>query len=118
MSKTARRDVVRMALAFVAVLIGHPIRGRRWSGHPGAAPFEALRRAYLASGGCPAAARAHLAQVLEEGADGPGAGVSGLGSRRTEDFARGRTRLLDGWVLSESEVRCAVAVSLEAEAAA
>ena len=84
--------------------------------HPDSA--IAIGRRYLSRYPDAAGARV-LADEVRRAADGdPAAARAALGARVREDFARGDTVRLEGWVLARSECRACAAVALAAGAAA
>ncbi len=83
--------------------------------HPDSA--IAIGRRYLSHYPDGAGARALADDLRRAGAGDPTAARSALRVRVREDFERGDTVLLDGWVLARSECRACAAVALAAGAA-
>ncbi len=125
----SRRSFVRLAAIAAAAAAGPVGAGSRAIPQvlPGAGlglGFEhrksaiAIGRRYLArypDDALPAA----LAQDLRRaGAGDPAAARRALGARVRDDFERGDTVALDGWILARSECRACAALALVAGAAA
>ena len=73
-----------------------------------------LGELHLATSGIERRARRFVAQLADRarsGDESPGALVVAL---RTHEFAAGRTVVVEGWVLSESEALVAAALALDA----
>ena len=84
--------------------------------HPDSA--IAIGRRYLSRYPDAAGARLLADEVRRAGGGDPAAARAALGARVREDFARGDTVRLEGWVLARSECRACAAVALAAGAAA
>ena len=78
----------------------------------------AIGRRYLSRYPDAAGARILADEVRRAGGGDPAAARAALGARVREDFARGDTVRLEGWVLARSECRACAAVALAAGAAA
>jgi hypothetical protein len=83
--------------------------------HPDSA--IAIGRRYLSRYPDDAGARILADDLRRAGADDPAAARAALRVRVREDFERGDTVLLDGWVLARSECRACAAVALAVDAA-
>ena len=122
-----RRTFLR--LASVAAALG-PLPAWAWPA-PDAAPPAGLEQIFRHPDSAIVIGRRYLSRYPDEGppealaADllrasggGPAAARTDLRARVRQDFARGDTVLLDGWVLARSECHACAAVALAAGAAA
>lgn len=110
-----RRDVFLFALAVITPFLSSRARLPRIGVGAAAGRFTALRSAYLQGGGCPSRAAACLAGIVEAGTHANAHSSAALHERRAIDFTSGRTLLVDGWILGESEALCAVALAGHAQ---